>query len=157
MSGLIKVIMPLLFIWVFACAPLTEKRTVNGCRILDNPVEGRLRVSCPDLELTLFYDNTPDGRDPAIFKVEGTEAQRLKEEKIDPYRVRTGDHEILVGWAYREEWKAGNYLLRAFEYFVNGGTACYEEEEGVKIELVKGEKSLRLLNLYQEETDCGGA
>jgi len=105
----------------------------------------------------LIFRYSPDGRDPLVLRIEGVPAERVRSEKVEPFTVKTGDHELLSGWAYKEEWQVGGYRLTAIEYFVNGGTSCYEEEEFALISLhLKGSK-VELLNYYSEETDCGGA
>jgi len=143
---------------LLSCSALIEKRKAGPCTVVNDPAgkHGILKVDCPELRFTLLYDNTPDGRDPLILKIVGIDAKRVSEEKIHPYRKETGDYEVLSGWAYREEWKVREFKLTGFEYFVNGGTGCYEEEEVAKIDLYFGEKSVTLLDFYEEETDCGG-
>lgn len=145
---------------ILSCGGLTvEKRSVSGCDVVDRPYgrEGTLSVRCRDgFSMKVFYDNIPDGRDPIVLRVEGIEGNLIKRRTIEPYSVEVGN-EILSGWAIEEEWKVGEYVLRGFEYFVNGGTSCYEEEEGYSIYLETGEKSITLAHFYQEYTDCGGA
>ena len=155
----IKVI-SLLFVSLVACAPLeVEKRSADGCKIEDRPYgkQGIVQVSCPNLSFKVIYDNMPDGRDPLILKIEGAEAKKLSEKRVEPYEVKTGDEEVLSGWAYEEEWQVNGYRLKGFEYFINGGSGCYEEEEGYRLSLLLGDEEIQVLNFYQEETDCGGA
>ncbi|WP_457600555.1 hypothetical protein [Hydrogenivirga sp.] len=142
---------------ILSCSALVEERRADSCVILDDPVgkHGTLRVNCPGLSFLLLYDNTPDGRDPLILGIKGVKAERTSGES-ESYVKRTGDYEELSGWAYREEWNVAGSRLTGFESFVNGGTACYEEEEEAKIELLMKGKRIKLLNYYGEETDCGG-
>ena len=143
---------------VLSCSVLVEESSVDSCSVVNDPTgwHGTLRVRCPELSFTLVYDNSPDGRDPLILEVRGVEARRLSEERTDPYVVKTGDYEELEGWRYEEEWEVGSYRLKGYEYFVSGGTGCYEEEERAVVELYLGGRKLMLLDHYQEETDCGG-
>ena len=154
----IKVI-SLLFVLLVACAPLeVEKRSAGSCEIEDRPYgkQGIAQVSCPELSFKVIYDNIPDGRDLLILKIEGAEAKKLSEKKVEPYEVKTGDYEVLSGWAYEEEWQVNGYRLRGFEYFTNGGSGCYEEEEGYRLSLLLEGTEVPILNFYQEDTDCGG-
>ncbi len=150
-------IIPLVFL-IFSCAGLeVEERKEADCRIVDRPYgrEGKVEVMCPDLRFRIVYDNMPDGRDPTILKVEGVEAKRVSEEREDDFTVEFA-HEILEGWAYREVWElAGGYRLESLEYFVNGGSSCYEEEEAIKVTLSYGEDKITVLDYFHEETDCG--
>ncbi len=143
--------------FLISCA-ITEVRKSGDCKIVDiiKGEYGTLEVSCPDISFKLAYDNDLDGKDPLIRGVGLVDAKKIKGEKIDPYVVETGDHEILEGWAYKEVWQVGKYKLMGFEYFIYGGTACYEEEEAGKIDLVKEDKVIPILRLYFDETDCGG-
>ncbi len=143
---------------LFGCGVMVETRKVSDCTVTDDPTGkfGKLNVVCSDLKLSILYDNIPDGRDPLILKVVHREAKKLEEEYKEPYTVLVGG-EVLEGWAYKEVWSIGRYTLEGFEYFVNGGTACYEEEEGYSIVLVKEGKRITLAKFYQEDTDCGGA
>ena len=156
---LTKVIPLGLLAGVLSCSVLVEERRVASCTVVNDPTgwHGTLKVSCPDLSFTLLYDNSPDGRDPLILEVRGARARRLSQEFKDPYVLKTGDYEELEGWRYDEEWEVGGYRLTGYEYFVSGGSACYEEEERAVIELYSGDKRLTLLNHYQEETDCGSS
>ncbi|GEM_PF-3046671 len=154
----IKVI-SLLFVLLVACAPLeVEKRSAGSCEIEDRPYgkQGIAQVSCPELSFKVIYDNIPDGRDPLILRIEDAEAKKLSEKRVEPYEVKTGDEEVLSGWAYEEEWRANGHRLRGFEYFINGGSGCYEEEEGYKLSLFLEGTEVPILNFYQEDTDCGG-
>ncbi|RLJ70299.1 hypothetical protein BCF55_0567 [Hydrogenivirga caldilitoris] len=155
---LIKVILALSLLVLFSCSVLVEERRADSCLIVDDPTgnRGTLKVNCPELSFLLFYDNSPDGRDPLILEVKGIKARRLEGKRIEPYHIQTGSYETLSGWAYEEEWKLGNYSLKGFEYYVNGGTACYEEEERATVELVRNGRRVKLLNRYWHETDCGG-
>ncbi len=154
-----KVIYAGLFALALSCSSTVEVSKVNSCKVANDPVGkyGTLKVDCPDLSFTLLYDNSPDGKDGVVFGIRGVDAERKVMESLSPYSKETGDNETLTGWAYREVWQVGNHQLRAFEFFVNGGTACYEEEEGTVIELVRGDRTIKLLSFFQEETDCGGA
>ncbi len=156
---LTKVISLGLLASVLSCSALIEERKVGSCTVVDDPVGsyGTLKVNCPELNFTLLYDNSPDGRDPLIFKIEGVDGERIQSERIEPFSMKTGDGETLSGWAYREEWRVGGHQLTAHEYFVNGGTSCYEEEERAVIKLHLKDSDIMLLNYYWEETDCGGA
>lgn len=143
---------------LLSCSTLVDKRKADSCTVVDDPAgkHGTLRVGCPELSFTILYDNTPDGRDPLILEITGVEAKRISGKRTYPYRKETGDYELLSGWAYEEEWRVGDFKLKALEYFVNGGTGCYEEEEVAKIDLYLREERITLLDFYEEETDCGG-
>ena len=143
---------------LLSCSLLVEERKVDSCKVVDDPagLYGNLKVSCPEVSFNLVYDNSPDGRDPLILGISSTQARRLSERRTDPYVVKTGDYEELRGWLYEEEWRVGDYIIKGYEYFVNGGTACYEEEERSVVELYLKGKKLVLLDHYREETDCGG-
>ncbi len=156
---LTKVISLGLLVGVFSCSALVEERKVDPCKVVNDPTgwHGTLKVNCPNLSFTLLYDNSPDGRDPLVLGVKGVKAERLSKNLKDPYVLRTGDYEELEGWRYEEEWRVGGYRLTGYEYFVSGGTYCYEEEERAVIELYLGDKRLKLLNHYREDTDCGSS
>ncbi len=155
---MIKVVLPALILTLTACSVLVEQRKEGSCSIKEDPTGayGKLEVQCPDVSFLLKYDNSPDGRDGIILGIEGTESQKLSEKKQDPYIVKTGSYETLTGWAYEEVWKVGSYELRAFEYYVNGGATCYEEEEATQIKLYRNGEVITLLDFFWEETDCGG-
>lgn len=155
---LIGVISLALAVGLLSCSLLVEERRAGPCSVVDDPTgwHGTLRVSCPGLSFTLLYDNSPDGRAPLILEVRGTDAEKLSGELRYPYVLRTGDYEELEGSRYEEEWRVGGYRLKGYEYFVNGGAGCYEEEERAVIELLLREGRVALLDYYREETDCGG-
>ncbi len=148
-----------LLIGIVSCSALVEERKEDSCTVKNDPTgrHGVIEVMCSEISFKLFYDNSPDGRDPLILKVSGVEASRVYEKRTDSYILKTGDHEVLEGWRYEEVWKAGDYKLKGYEYFVSGGTACYEEEEGAVIKLLLKDREITLLDFYQEDTDCGGA
>ncbi len=147
---------------LLSCSSLTvEHRKIGPCSVTNNPYgkRGRAQVVCPDLSFTLVYDNIPDGRDPLILRISGAEGKRIHFKAVDPYRVSVGG-EVLEGWAFEERWELRKgerlYYLKGFEYFVNGGSSCYEEEEGYRVSLTLGGEEIPLVKFYAEETDCGG-
>ncbi|MDQ7037624.1 MAG: hypothetical protein Q9N26_00285 [Aquificota bacterium] len=153
---LIKII-PLVLLLV-SCAGLeVERRKAADCDITDRPYgrEGKVEVVCPDLRFRIVYDNIPDGRDPTVLRVEGVEARKVSEEREDRFTVEFA-HEVLEGWAYREVWEIGEgYRLESLEYFVNGGSSCYEEEEAIRVVLSYRGDKITVLDYFHEETDCG--
>ena len=155
---LIGVISLALAVSLLSCSLLVEERRAGSCRVVDDPTgwHGTLKVNCPGLSFTLLYDNSPEGRAPLILGVRGADAEKLSGKPRHPYVLRTGDYEELEGSRYEEEWRIGGYRLRGYEYFVNGGAGCYEEEERAFIELLLGDERVVLLDHYREETDCGG-
>lgn len=154
---LIKIIL-LLVAFLASCASLTvETSKYEDCTLTDHPYgwKGYIEVSCPGLEFTLHYDNIPDGRDPLVLGIEGVEAKKVAFKISDPYTIHFGG-ETLEGWRLDEEWVLGEgFRLKGYEYFVNGGTYCYEEEEAYVVTLAYRGKEITLLDYFHEETDCG--
>jgi len=143
---------------LLSCAAHVEREKAGNCTVTRDPTgwHGKIEVSCPEVSFTLIYDNSPDGRDPLVVKIKGIKAEKVSGRFKDHYVVETGDYEELQGWRYEEEWRVGGFTLKGYEYFVSGGTACYEEEEKAVLELHLKDRKLVLLDHYREETDCGG-
>ncbi len=71
--------------------------------------------------------------------------------RIGPHVIITGDWERLSGYAVKEQWKLEKDIkLKGFEYFVNGGVACYEEEKAYGIVLLYKNKEIILADYYRE-------
>ncbi len=146
---------------ILSCAipPTVEKEKIDGC-LVENYPDGNLgavKVSCEGLEFWMVYDTDPDGRDPFIRGFSKVKAKRLSTERIDPYEYETGDSELLEGWAFKEVWQVGDAKVRGFEFFVHGGSSCYEWEEGGEAILEWKGKRIRFLRIYDEGTECGGS
>ncbi len=156
--GVLTKIIPFFGLLLLSCAELTvETKKIGDCTVTDHPYgwKGYVEVSCPGLRFTLHYDNIPDGRDPLVLGIEGVEAKRVSLKAGEDYEVHFAG-EVLEGWRTEEEWVLGEgFKLKGYEYFVNGGVACYEEEEAYVVTLAYRGKKITLLDYFHEETDCG--
>ncbi len=146
---------------LLSCAKFSvETHRAGGCDVKDHPYgkAGYVEVFCPDLSFTVRYDNQPDGRDPLVIDIKGVEAERVSLKRDDRYEVHFAG-EVLEGWRLDETWvlrrNGKEFTLKGYEYFVNGGSSCYEEEEAYVLTLTYGGKNITLLDYFHEETDCG--